>query len=118
MASSIAPPRSPTTKEVTGRDMDHPVKSTLASFTEDDVESAVHAVFGASSSTPPRRFDIEDILRVDHRSIGLLHASPRWKGSLPHIDRIIEAEGLTSMNGAGFVARTLRQRPGVVYAVR
>lgn len=103
----------------TEHDKDHPLTSTLTSFTEDEVECAVNAVFGASCPTLPRRFAMEDILKVDNRSIGLLHASSRWKGLLPHIERIIEAEGMTpTTTNAGFVARAFRQRPGVVYAVR
>eukprot|EP00903_Cladosiphon_okamuranus_P008103 g7811.t1 len=61
---------------------------------------------------------MEDIKNVDTRSIGLLRASSRWKSSLSHIERIIEAERLSPANTAGFVARVFRQRPGAVYAVR
>lgn len=118
MASSIASARSQTTKDDTEHEKDHPLTSMLASVTEDEVESAVSAVFGASSSTPPRRFDMEDMLKVNHKGIGLLQDSSRWKDSLPHIERIIETERETPTNAAGFVARTFRQRPGVVYAVR
>ena len=96
----------------------HPVTSMLTSLTEDEVERAVNAVFGASSAMPPRRFALEDILKVDSKSIGLLQASSRWKGALPHIERIIEAEGMAPANNTGFVARMFRQRPGVIYAVR
>lgn len=112
MASGITSARSQTAEE---RGNLQP--STLASFTEEEIESTVNAVFGAPLSTP-RRFAMEDILKVDDRSIGLLQVSSRWKGSLPHIERIIDTERVTPTNLAGFVARTFRQRPGAVYAVR
>lgn len=118
MASSTASARSQTIKEDVEHDKDHPLTSTLTSFTEDEVEVAVNAVFGASFSTPSRRFAMEDILKVDARSIGLLKASSRWKSSLSHIERIIENERASPSNAAGFVARTFRRRPGAVYAVR
>lgn len=119
MDSSKVSARQQTTKGGREHDQGHPLTSTLTSFTEDDVECAVNAVFGAASSTPPRRFAMEDILKVDDRSIGLLQASSRWKGLLPHIEHIIKNEGMShATNSAGFVARTFRQRPGVVYAVR
>lgn len=96
----------------------HPHTSTPASFTEDEVDRTVNTVFRASPSVQPRRFAMEDILKVDHKSIELLQASSRWKRSLPHIERIIETERATPSTTASFVARTFRQRPGVVYAVR
>lgn len=118
MDANIASPRSQTTKEDAEHVRDHPLTSVLTNFTEDAVESTVSAVFGASSSTTPRRFAMEDLLKVDTRSIGLLQASPRWKGALSHIERIIEAERMSLAKAAGFVARTFKQRPGAVYAVR
>ncbi|CAM9469092.1 unnamed protein product, partial [Ectocarpus sp. 12 AP-2014] len=93
--------------------------STLGSLSENDFEGVVGAVFGSSPIVPsPRRFSMEDMVKVDEKSLGLLQVSSLWKSSLPHIKRVVETERLASTENANFVARTFRQRPGVVYAVR
>lgn len=93
--------------------------STLGTLTENDFEGVVGAVFASSPIAPsPRRFSMEDMVRVDDQSLGLLQVSSLWKSSLPHIKRVVETERLASTEKANFVARTFRQRPGVVYAVR
>lgn len=93
--------------------------STLESFDQDAVEGVVNGVFGSNPfQPPPRRFAMENLVRVDDGSMGLLQASSLWKESLAHIERIVERERLLSAERSDFVARTFRQRPGVVYAVR
>ncbi|CAM9821749.1 unnamed protein product, partial [Scytosiphon promiscuus] len=93
--------------------------STLESFGHDEVEGVVHAVFGSRAChSRPHRFPMEGMVRVDDRSMGLLRASSLWKSSLPHIERVLEKERLSSAEKCDFVARTFRQRPSVVYAVR
>lgn len=93
--------------------------SMLESFEHDDVEGVVNAIFGSCAfQSRPRRFAMEDIVKVDHKSMSLLQASSLWKGSVPHIERVVEKERLLSAEKSDFVARTFRQRPSVVYAVR
>lgn len=93
--------------------------STQDSFSHDEVEGAINAVFGPSPVSPsPRRFTLGDMVRVNETTMGILQGSSRWKSSLSHVERVVQAECVASAAKADFVARTFRQRPGVVYAVR
>lgn len=87
-----------------------------------DVDIVVDDILGSSEVWPkPRRLSMHDMVQVGEANKVLLRASPAWKVVLPHIERIDEMErrGASSeATPASFVARTFRQRPGVVYAVR
>lgn len=87
-----------------------------------DVENVVDEIIGSSEVWPkPRRFSMHDMVQVGEANKVLLRASPVWKVVLPHVERIDELErrGASSKaTPANFVARTFRQRPEVVYAVR
>lgn len=93
--------------------------STLGVLSNNDLEAVVHDILGSLRISPrPRRFEMDDMVEVDGNSIAVLKASPVWKAFLPHIERIVEAERTFTATKAGFAARTFKQRPGVVYAVR
>lgn len=93
--------------------------STLGSFSHDEIEDAVIAVFGSSPASPSlRRFSMGEMMEVDDITMAIIQGSSRWKGSISHIERVIQTERVASAAKADFVARTFRQRPGVVYAVR
>lgn len=93
--------------------------SKLGGFSHDEVEGAVNAVFRPSPVSPsPRRVGMGEMARVDDTTIGILQGSSRWKSSLSHIERVVQAEHVAPAGKADFVARTFKQRPGVVYAVR
>lgn len=101
---------------------DHPPKanaSTMGSFSQDEIEGAIIAVFGPSPVSPsPGRFFMEEIIKVDDITLGTLQGSSRWKSSISHIERVIQTERVASKAKVDFVARTFRHRPGFVYAVR
>lgn len=94
---------------------------TLGVLAETDAECMVDEVLRFPSDTPVlRRFAMADMVDVDARSVALMKASSSWKTLLPHVERVVEDERVSVAAGAttSFVARTLRKRPGVVYAVR
>ena len=86
----------------------------------EDIEATVHGILDSSRVSPqPRRFAMENMVRVDDEIMGVLRASPLSKDTLSHVERIVETEDISTAAAKGsFAARVFRQRPGVVYAVR
>ena len=67
----------------------------------------------------PPQVEMDEILEVDKRSIGLMRASFFGRTLLPHVERTMKAEHDPAITERpSFVARTLREHPGVVHAVR
>lgn len=86
----------------------------------EDIEATVHGALGSSLVSPqPRRFAMENMVRVDDEIMDFLRASPLSEDTLSHVEHIVETEDTSAAGAKGsFAARVFRQRPGVVYAVR
>lgn len=87
----------------------------------EDIEVTVHGVLDSSLVSPqPRRFAMENMIRVDDEIVDFLRASPLSEDTLSHVEHIVEMEDtyVAAAAKGSFAARVFRQRPGVVYAVR
>lgn len=88
-------------------------------LSEKDIDAAILDTLRSSQEPLDlRRVDVGDMTEVDEQTMTSLQASPTRKFWVPHVKRIVEEERVRTRSKANFVARSFKQQPGVVYAVR